>query len=69
MQTFHSFKEAFTWWLENVYPNLPIDEKREWYKVKYDFLHRSNVSDTKIQEILKRYGNLKITLEYENNFK
>ena len=63
MPEFQDFKSAFQWWLENVYPDLPSEEKFQLRYKKRDFLKNPNsVSDDKIQEILRKYFDVKLQI-------
>lgn len=65
MPQFNDLKTAFTWWLENEYPDLPTEDKNSLKVVKYDFLKRNKVSSDKIQAIMAKYGDFKMIIEYE----
>jgi hypothetical protein len=64
MPEFQDFKSAFQWWLDNVYPDLPSEEKLNLRKTKYAFLNNRTVSNDLIQEIMKKYGRVEISVKY-----
>ncbi|PQA52991.1 hypothetical protein C5O19_25210 [Siphonobacter curvatus] len=57
MQTFTSVEEAFEWFLENIYKNLPPDEKKgELTAAWRNYTHKLGISQKKMVSILERYG-------------
>lgn len=66
MPEFTDFKEAFQWWLDNEYPNLPTDEKTKLRLTKADFKRGKTISDDLIQKILKKYGNIELLIKYHS---
>ena len=63
---FTSTKEAFQFFIENIYPNLNSEDTRKTKQYVYFFRSGvKGVSEDKMQEILELYGGAKIkkTLE------
>ena len=56
MQEFNSIKEAFAWFIENIFPKLPSPDKRKLKDTKYIFTQGRTVSEIKMKEILEKYG-------------
>jgi hypothetical protein len=69
MPQFNDLKAAFEWWLENVYPDLPTEDKKTLKYAKYDFEKRNLISQGRILEILNKYADfeLKIDVKKKNN--
>ncbi len=61
MQTFTSIEEAFKWFLENIYKNLPPDEKKG--KLTYawrDYTHNGSISEKRMKQILEEFGDITV---------
>jgi len=68
MPQFDTIEEAFEWFLENVFPKLSSDEKRELKDAKYNFLTKGrSMSQKQILKILNEYGELKTHFTYESS--
>ncbi|WP_026629492.1 hypothetical protein [Dyadobacter alkalitolerans] len=67
MKTFNTIEEAFAWFLENIYKNLPPDEKKgELTNAWRNFTHKKGISQKRMQSILKRYGfDVKLMVTYK----
>ncbi len=64
MKKFDSVREAFDWWVKNVYPNLPPDQKRgrltnAWRNYTFNL----GISESKMLEILKEFGDIYVKTE------
>jgi len=62
MKTFSTVKEAFEWWLKNIYPSLPADQKvgrltNAWK----DYTYNRGISETRMREILIEQGHFEVT--------
>jgi len=55
---FKSITEAFEWFMENVYPELPPEQKHKLKDVKYDHYKRDdkNVSDKRMKKVLNEHN-------------
>ena len=55
---FNSIKEAFDWFMENVYPNLSPEQKQKLKDVKYDYNNpkRGGVSEKRMQRVLTNHN-------------
>lgn len=57
MKKFGSVEEAFAWFLENIYKNLPPEEKKGELTVAWrNFTHKQGISQKRMTAILHRYG-------------
>lgn len=67
MQAFSSIEEAFKWWLDNIYPNLPPEKKKG--KLTYawrNYTHSKSLSQEKMSDILEANGfkiNIKVVYD------
>ena len=66
-KSFSSIEEAFAWFLENVYKNLPADEKKgELVSAWRSFTFNQGISQKKMISILERYGfDVKVLVTYK----
>jgi len=61
MPEFDSITQAFAWFWENIYPDLPVETKKKLRYVKYDYTsQRSNFSEKRMTKILNEYGFFKV---------
>ncbi|WP_138481937.1 hypothetical protein [Dyadobacter bucti] len=61
MKTFETIREAFDWWIKNVYPDLPAETKKGRPVTAWrDYTHNLGISETRMKEILLEYGNFEI---------
>ena len=61
MPEFDSVAQAFVWFWENVYPDLPVETKKKLRHVKYDyFSQRRNFSEKRMKKILSEQGFFKV---------
>lgn len=61
MKIFKSVEEAFEWFLDNVYKNLPADQKKG--KLTYawrDYTHGGSISEKRMKQILNEFGDIEI---------
>lgn len=66
MPQFETIEQAFEWFLENVFPKLPTEEKRKLRTVKYDFYKEGlNVSTKRMTRVMNEYGNFVTWYEYQ----
>jgi hypothetical protein len=66
-KSFSSIEEAFAWFLENVYKNLPADQKKgELVSAWRSFTFNQGISQKRMISILERYGfDVKILVTYK----
>jgi hypothetical protein len=58
MPQFQTIEEAFEWFLENTFPELPTEDKRKLKDAKYAFYKDGlKVSTIRMKRILSEYGN------------
>ena len=61
MKQFATVKEAFEWWIKNIYPNLDPDTKKgKPVSAWRDFTHGGGVSEKRMKDILIEYGHFEI---------
>jgi hypothetical protein len=61
MKQFSSVQEAFDWWIKNIYPNLPADQKKgKLTNAWRDYVHKESMSESRMKEILIDYGHFEI---------
>jgi hypothetical protein len=61
MNKFSSVQEAFDWWIKNIFPNLPPDQKKGKLTDAWrDYTHKKSISETRMKEILISYGHFEI---------
>ncbi|NIJ51135.1 hypothetical protein [Dyadobacter arcticus] len=61
MKTFGSVKEAFDWWVKNLYPNLtPEMKKGKAVQAMQDYIYERGISEKRMKEILIEYGHFEI---------
>ena len=51
--------EAFKWFLDNIYPGLPTEDKKSIWVARDNFVHKGSISEKKVIEILGKYGHVK----------
>lgn len=57
MKHFTSVDEAFAWFLDNIYRDLPADEKKgELVNAWRNYTFKKGISQQKMIGILERYG-------------
>lgn len=66
-KSFNSIEDAFAWFLENIYKNLPADEKKGELVIAWrNFTHKQGISQKKMITILKRFGfDVNISVTYK----
>jgi hypothetical protein len=66
MPQFQTIEQAFEWFLENVYPNLPTEEKRKLRTAKYSFYKEGlGVSKARMTRVMNEYGEFFTLYEYK----
>ena len=61
MKTFNSVKEAFDWWVKNLYPTLsPEMKKGKAVQAMQDYIYERGISEKRMKEILIEYGHFEI---------
>lgn len=61
MQTFTSIEEAFKWFLEDIYKNLPPEEKKGRLTTAWrDYTHKLGISQKRMLEILNDYCDVEV---------
>ena len=61
MKSFTTVSEAFQWFLDNIYKNLPPDQKKG--KLTYawrDFTHNKAISEKRMKDILSEFGEVEV---------
>ena len=63
MPEFKTLPEAFEWFLENIYPNLPTEQKTSSLRrVKHAYYKQDEkVSEKRMRRVLEEYSNYQIT--------
>ena len=70
MPEFDSVAQAFVWFWENVYPDLPVEAKKKLRYIKYDyFSQRRNFSEKRMINILNENGFFKIRYFFDQTEK
>jgi hypothetical protein len=66
MPQFDSLSEAFEWFLENIYPSLPTEQKTPLRYVKYTFYSKDRrVSEKRMRRILDEHAIYKVKHDIE----
>lgn len=66
MPQFLNLTQAFEWFLENVYPELPAEDKYALRNAKYYFYKEGGkVSSKRMNTILDKYSKFKVIYEVE----
>ena len=66
MPQFQTLEQAFEWFLEHVYPNLPSEDKHILRNAKYYYYKEGEkVSTKRMNTILNEYSKFKIIYEVE----
>ena len=61
MKTFDTVKDAFDWWIKNIYPSLPPELKKGKPVTAWrDYTHNRGISEARMKEILIEYGHFEI---------
>jgi hypothetical protein len=61
MKTFTSIEEAFHWWLQTIYPNLPPETKKGRLTTAWrDYTHKLGISEKRMLDILKEQGSVEV---------
>ena len=70
MPQFQTIEQAFEWFLENVFPELPTEAKRKLKNVKHEYYKDGvNVSTKRMDRVLSEYADFEILykVEIKNN--
>ncbi|NET30648.1 MAG: hypothetical protein F6K19_01415 [Cyanothece sp. SIO1E1] len=60
---FNSIREAFEYFITNIYPNMTAGEKKEYYNYKRNY-NRNLIGELKMKEALEKYGaSIDVTVE------
>jgi hypothetical protein len=61
MKTFSSMKDAFEWWLKDVYPELPADQKNGKYRNAWrDYTFNKGISEKRMRDVLSDFGAISV---------
>ena len=61
MKKFTTIKEAFEWWLAEIYPSLPPDQKKgKPVSAWRDYTHGGGVSEKRMRDVLTEFGHFEI---------
>jgi hypothetical protein len=61
MITFSSVDEAFKWFLENIYKNLPADQKKGRLTYAWrDYTQGGSITEKRMREILEEFGDIEV---------
>lgn len=64
MKKFTSVAEAFDWWLKNIYPTLPAEQKKgKLTNAWRNYTFKRGISEAKMIEILKEFGEVYVKTE------
>jgi len=70
MPEFQTITQAFEWFLENIYPDLPTEQKMPLRGDKYAFYSETrNISTKKMKRILEEYTDYENVHRLEKNTK
>lgn len=64
-KTFSSTHEAFQYFIDEIYPSLSPNEIGKVKKSVFYFRNNMPLSNDKIEEILEKYGNVKVSKKYD----
>ncbi|WP_299457952.1 hypothetical protein [uncultured Microscilla sp.] len=65
MQEFDTIEEAFRWFLENVFPELPTTSKVKLRDVKFSYYSEDRkVSEKRMKRVLSEYGEFKTVYQF-----
>jgi hypothetical protein len=61
MKSFETIREAFDWWIKNIYPTLPPELKKGKPVTAWrDYTHNLGISETRMRDILIEFGSFEI---------
>ncbi|WAC10488.1 hypothetical protein [Dyadobacter pollutisoli] len=61
MKSFETIREAFDWWIKNIYPTLPPELKKGKPVTAWrDYTHKLGISETRMRDILIEFGSFEI---------
>lgn len=68
MPQFQTIEQAFEWFLENVFPELPTPDKRKLKNVKYDYYKEGlKVSHKRMVRVMNEYAKFNTVYTLELN--
>lgn len=59
-EKFTSTEEAFQFFIDTIYPNLSSEEIKKTKVIVSRFKHGYSITEGKLEEVLKEYGNARI---------
>lgn len=66
MPQFQTLEQAFEWFLENVYPNLPPKDKHALRNVRYSYYKEGmKVSTKRMNRVLNEYSSFEVIYKVE----
>ncbi len=61
METFTNVKDAFKWFLDNIYKNLSPDQKKGKLTTAWrDYTHGGSISEKRMLEILNEFCDVEV---------
>jgi hypothetical protein len=61
MKKFETIREAFDWWINEIYPALPAEIKKGRLTYAWrDYKHNGSISETRMRDILVEFGEFDI---------
>jgi hypothetical protein len=61
MPQFKTIEQAFEWFLENTYPDLPTEKKQKIKQVKYEYYKEGvSVSHKRMMRVMNEYADFEI---------
>jgi hypothetical protein len=60
MPEFTTIQDAFQWWIDNIYPELAVEDKKTLRLSKSKFLKNRPLSGDKMLEIMEKYSQAQI---------
>lgn len=63
MKNFTTIREAFDWWIKNVYPSLdPEIKKGRLVSAWKDYTYQRGISEERMRDILVEFGHFEIKM-------
>lgn len=63
MKNFTTIREAFDWWIKNVYPSLdPEIKKGRLVSAWKDYTYQRGISEERMKDILVEFGHFEIKM-------
>ena len=61
MKKFTTIADAFEWWVKNIYPDLPPDQKKgKAVQAVQDYIYSKGISEKRMRQILLEFGHFTI---------